>query len=120
MYLGCYEDLPNNLEHKKEFYNDNSPQKLVALYFVLLIEFFWTNFRCRDYCSQQGYLFYGLRSPRYCFCGNNYPSDSRMTDESACDKNCIGDPTFKCGGGSDGKINIYSVEVDGNLLACVT
>ena len=43
-----------------------------------------------------------------------------MTDESACDKNCIGDPTFKCGGGSDGKINIYSVEVDGNLLACVT
>ena len=40
-----------------------------------------------------------------------------MTDEAACDKNCIGDPTFKCGGGSDGKINIYSVEVDGNNLA---
>ena len=38
MYLGCYEDLPNNLEHKKEFYNDNSPQKLVTLHLVFLIE----------------------------------------------------------------------------------
>ena len=38
MYLGCYEDLPNNLEHKKEFYHDNSPQKLVTLHLVFLIE----------------------------------------------------------------------------------
>ena len=38
MYLGCYEDLPNNLDHKKEFYNDNSPQKLVILHLVFVIE----------------------------------------------------------------------------------
>ena len=76
------------------------------------------NFRCRDHCSQQGYLFYGLRGSSQCWCGNNYPDDSRMIDESSCDKNCPGDSSFKCGGQCI--MNIYLVEIEGNLMAFVS
>ena len=71
-------------------------------------------FRCRKYCNKEGYIYYGVQSARKCFCGNNYPDDNKMTDESSCDKDCPGDPSFKCGG--SGKANIYLVEVEGKLV----
>ena len=71
------------------------------------------DFRCRDYCIQQGYLYYGVQARDECFCGNNHPDDNRMTDESLCNSNCPADPSVKCGGGC--KMNIYLVELLGKF-----
>ena len=65
-------------------------------------------FRCQEYCKQQGYLYYGVQAATECFCGNNYPDDNRMDDESSCSSNCPADPSLKCGAGC--KMNIYLVE----------
>ena len=65
-------------------------------------------FRCQEYCKQQGYLYYGVQATTECFCGNNYPDDNRMVDESSCSSNCPADSSLKCGSGC--KMNIYLVK----------
>ena len=49
-----------------------------------------------------------MQATTECFCGNNYPDDNRMVDESSCSSNCPADSSLKCGAGC--KMNIYLVE----------
>merc|ERR1719321_529210 len=54
---------------------------------------------CFEFCrTVPDMLFFGLINGRDCYCAPYYkPMES---DSSACDKQCVGDPTLMCGGGS--------------------
>ena len=57
---------------------------------------------CYLECSNLGYRYYGLKNGDECHCGANPNFHRKFTgikvSNDACNKNCTGDSSIKCGG----------------------
>merc|ERR1711970_1689293 len=84
----CVEDDHSRLlDHQANFGRTNSPRV------------------CRDYCSGQGYSFFGVQFRHECFCGNTAPPRSRLA--TGCNYACPGNNRRTCGG--TWRMNVYFV-----------
>ena len=61
---------------------------------------------CLDFCSTNGFAFFGVESGDECYCGNDAPTEDPLSD-GECSTPCHGDASQICGGGW--KLNVYSV-----------
>merc|ERR1711970_1110623 len=58
-----------------------------------------------DYCSGQGYSYFGVQFRHECFCGNTAPPRSRLA--TGCNYACPGNNRRTCGG--TWRMNVYFV-----------
>jgi len=63
---------------------------------------------CATFCSSHSYPLMGLESANECYCGTYPTGDSTTAPQSACNMECAGDKSQKCGG--TGYLNVYNLE----------
>jgi len=95
-YIGCYVD--NTATRDLPY---NAYLGLVTL----------TPDMCRKNCSSLGYSYAGLQYGDECWCGNKYGSHG-VGNAADCNKPCLGDATFKCGGSN--RNSIYTAQIPGD------
>lgn len=65
-----------------------------------------------DLCVPAGYLVSATSAGNECYCGNEYPPEDTVVDDSKCNVGCPGWGASACGG-----IGFYSVFNNGLMLA---
>ena len=67
-----------------------------------------TNKVCMKTCQKQGYAFSGIVYAKYCYCGNEKPSEALLVPKEECQMECPGDASEFCGG--DWRASVYPTD----------